>query len=77
LLPQYGNKYYLAVELTLQQTAQCADLNHIAPMSKPEFTKHLMSLNFSGNDPDNLYKGVYPFDLVIVDHCMQMYRDAM
>jgi hypothetical protein len=35
-----------------------------------------MSLNFAGNDQDNLAEGVKPFALVIVDHLSQTSRAA-
>jgi hypothetical protein len=77
LLPQYGKKDRLAVELALKQTAQCEGLTHSAPIVMQELTKRPLSLNFAGNDSDNLSEGVQPFDLVIVDHRSQMSRDAM
>jgi hypothetical protein len=57
LLPQYGKKDCLAVELTLKQTAHHAGLTHTPPIVTPEFTKCPVSLNFAGNDPDNLSEG--------------------
>jgi hypothetical protein len=43
----------------------------------PELAKHLLSLNFTGNDQDNLAEGVQPFLLTNVDHRSQTSREAM
>jgi hypothetical protein len=77
LIPQYGKKDQLAVELALKQFAKRAGLTHQAPIVMPEFSKRLLSLNFAGNDPNSLSEGVQPFSLVIVDHQSQQSRDSM
>jgi hypothetical protein len=66
LLPQYGKRDRLAVELALKRTAQRVGLTYSAPMVTPEFAKRLMSLNFAGKDQDNLPGGVQPFALISV-----------
>jgi hypothetical protein len=47
LLPQYGKKERLTVELELKQMAQCSGFIHSAPIVTPEFTKRHLSLNFA------------------------------
>jgi hypothetical protein len=66
--PAVRKKGQLTVELALKQTSQRVGLTHSAHVITPEFAKHLLPLNFAGNDQDNLEEGVKPFALLIVDH---------
>jgi hypothetical protein len=65
------------VELGLNQRAQRVGLTRSTPVITTEFAKRLLSLNFAGNDQDNLAEGVHLFALIIVDHRRQSSREAM
>jgi hypothetical protein len=77
LLPQHEKKDRLAVELALKQTAQRVGLTQSTPVVTPEFAKRLLSLNFTGNDQDNIAEGVQPLALIIMHHQNQTSHEAM
>jgi hypothetical protein len=76
-LPLCVKKDRLTVELALKQTTQQDGLTHSAPAVTSEFTECLVSLNFVGNDQDNLSEGVQPFVLAIVYRLSHMSYEAM
>jgi hypothetical protein len=71
--PAVRGKDRLAVELALKHTYQQVGLTHRAPMVTPEFSKRLISLNFAGNDQDNLTEGVQPFSLIHPVRCNELH----
>jgi hypothetical protein len=63
-----GKRDRIAVDHVVQNTARRMAAVGAAPVVTPDLTKRLMGLMFGGGDPDDLFEGIQPFSMVIIDH---------